>query len=90
MINSEEVVSEFESKLSFESITEKSDSINVVESIFEAELTESLNEVKEISEKDDDGLEEEREKQRKDAREKVKKKEAPAKETPKKEKKNSL
>ncbi|MDH5430415.1 MAG: hypothetical protein OEW78_00835 [Nitrosopumilus sp.] len=33
---------------------------------------------------------EKREKQRKDAREKVKKKEAPAKETPKKEKKNSL
>lgn len=68
LIDSEEIITEFESSVSLESKIKESSTINIIDPIFEAALVGSLEEVEEISDDDDDRLEKEREKQRKDAR----------------------
>jgi hypothetical protein len=70
MVDSEEIITEFESQQKLESAIKESDRINIIEPIFEAQLIDSLEDVKDISDDDDNELETEREKQRKDAREK--------------------
>ena len=75
LLESEEIIDEVESKQRLDSAIKESDTINVIEPIFEAQLIESIENVKEISDGDDNEVEEEREEQRKDTREKKDKKE---------------
>lgn len=72
LIDSEEIFSEFEEKLERELglKIEEANTLQIIESIIETELTEVLEDVTEISDNEDNKLNEEREKQRKDARDK--------------------
>ena len=69
LIDSEDIITEFESQQKLESTIKESDTINVIEPIFEAQLIDSLEDVEEISDDNDNELETKREKQSKDARE---------------------
>jgi hypothetical protein len=70
LIDSEMIISEYESQQDLESAIIESETTYVIEPVFDSQLIGSLEEVTEISDEDDDQLEKEREKQRKDAREK--------------------
>ena len=72
LTNSEKIISEFEEKLERDLVLkiEESNTLQIIESIIETELTEVLDDVNEISDDEDNKIDEVREKQRKDASEK--------------------
>ena len=76
LTESEKVISEFEEKLEQSVLSEfkESNTLNIIEPIFEAALKQSLVEVSTISDEDDKKVEEKREKQKKEAKEKKKEK----------------